>query len=442
MKIKLPLSINLRKLLYSKRFTITLSVLLSFIIWLSVIIKQNPVRNQVFTGIPVSIPIENTVLSDMGIGIVSDITSQTFTVTISGPNYVVSSIKPEDFILSVPLTDVTTAGTYTLDIVGNSNSDKSGYTFASISPSTIDVTFDYIDTKEYTVEPKVVGVKATEGLVAGTPALADTQNSTITIKGPRTVVDKIGTVNAVATTDTTLDKTATFDADIVICDKDGVVIYRYGVDGKIYDSKDELVEASPLTLSFTSVKVSQPVLKKTSLKILPVFSNLPSGMSNSDIKYTLSHTTVNAIGTPEVIEKLSEISLSAIDFRGISTTTNSFEVSAVLPDGVKLTDNIEFFTVKINTAGYSERIFTVSDFKLSGLAQGLTVKSTAKIRNVKLCGPNNIMRSITADELFGVVDLTDKVAGEYTVDVVIKSDKNNKFWQVGNYTTNTKIVSK
>ncbi len=442
MKNKTSLSAMLNKMLYSKKVTIPLSLVLAFIIWISVIIKQNPIRDQVFTGVPITIPIENTVLSEMGIGIVSDISTQTFTVTISGPNYVVSSVKSEDFILSASVADVTAAGTYTLDVVGNTNSSKTGYTFASITPATIDVTFDYIDTKEYTLEPRISGVKAAQGLVAGTPVINDAQNSTITIKGPRTIMDTISVVAAEVTTTRTLDKTDSFDADIVLYNEEQKVIYRFGADGLIYNADGKTVETTPLTLNFTTVKVSQPILKRVSLKVVPVFTNLPAGISVESVKYTIDHPTVYAMGTPEVIEKLSQISLSAIDFRSVSTTSNSFEVSPVLPDGVKLADNIEFFKVDITTSGYAEKVFNISDFKLTGLGSGLTVKSTAKLRNVKICGPSAEIKKLTEADIYGVVDITDKVAGEYTVDVVIKSDKSDKFWQVGTYSTNVEIANK
>ncbi len=442
MKIKNPLDINFNKLLSQKKITIPLSVFISFVIWISVIINQNPVRDQVFTDIPATISVENTVLSDMGIGIVSDISSQKFTVKISGPNYVVSSVRPEDFLLSASVTDVTTAGTYTLDIVGNANSSKTGYTFSSIDPPTMDVTFDYIDTKEFPVTPKILEVKAADGLVADTPVVADTLNNTITIKGPRTIMDTVKSVSAVATANATLETTTSYNADIVLYNEKEEVIYRFAADNTIYNSKDEIVETTPLTLSFTTVKVSQPILKRATLKVLPVFTNLPDGITVDDIKYTLSTGTVTAMGTPEVIEKISELSLSAIDFRSVSTTSNSFEVSAVLPDGVKLIDNIEFFTVSIDTSNYIEKAFTVSDFKYNGLGSALTVKSSNKIRNVKLCGPRSVINSIVDTELYGLADLTDKAAGEYTVEVTVKSNKNDKFWQVGVYSTTVRLADK
>ncbi len=439
MKIKFLSGLSLRKLLNNKRFTATISVILSFSIWLVVMINRNPVREQTFTDIPATISIENTIVSEMGLGIVSDISSQKFTVTVSGPNYIVSGLKPEDILLSASVTDVNSAGTYNLEIVGNRNSSKSGYTFSSITPSSIDVTFDFIDTMEYTVVPKLIGVGATEGLIADTPVLADAQQATITIKGPRSIMDTIASVGAVATVDEKLSSTKSYDADIVLFNEKDEVIYRYTSDGSIYDAQNNTIVSTPLTLDFTSVKVSQPISKKATFKVRPVFTNTPSGMSVSNIPWSVDHPSVTVIGTPEVIDKIEEISLSAIDFTGVSTTANLFEVSAVLPEGVKILDNVEFFTISIDTSKYAEKVFTVSDIRCTGLSSGLKMSSVDRIRNVKICGPKSVISSITASDLYASISLTDKSVGEHTVEVAIKSEKHNNIWQVGAYSTTITI---
>lgn len=440
MKIKIPSGLSFRKLLFNNRFVATVSVILSFSIWLVVMINRNPVREQTFTDLTANISIENTIVSEMGLGIVSDVSSQKFTVTVSGPNYIVSGLKPEDFLLSASVTDVNAAGTYSLEIIGTRNSNKSGYTFSSITPSTIDVTFDFIDTKEFTVVPKLVGIGATEGLIADTPILADSQQSTITIKGPRSVMDTIATVGAVATVDEKLSSTKSYDADIVLYDANEKVVYRYTADGSIYDANDNLISSNALTLDFTSVKVSQPISKKATFKVRPVFTNVPSGMSESDIPWSLDHTSVTVIGTPEVIDKIEEISLSAIDFKNISTATKPFEVSPVLPEGVKILDNIEYFTVTVNTSKYAEKVVTISDIRCTGLSSSLKMNSADRVRNVKICGPKSVIAALSASDLYASINLTDKSVGEHTVEIVVKSDKHNNIWQVGSYTT-TIIIS-
>lgn len=406
---------SLRLLLENKRFTIPFSIGMAVIMWLTITINDNPIRQQVFNDITATVSIENTVVSEMGLGIVSDTSSQKFMVTLSGPNYIVSSLKPEDIVLNADVTDVTKAGTYKLKVSGSRNSGKTGYTFASITPSEIEVTFDFIDSKEFLVTPKIIGAGAAEGLVAETPIINGLVNGNITIKGPRSIMEKIETVAAYAEVNKTLSSTQTYDAKIVV-----------------YDSEGNALDMTYLVMDNSTVKVSVPISKKVTLPVKAAFSNLPSGLTAGDIAHTIDHRTVTVIGTPEIIAKMTSVTLSPIDFTSVSKNSNTFEASLILPEGVKLLDNIEFFVVSIDSSNYNEKTFTVTDVRYSGLASSLKATS-GSVRNVKICGSRDDIRKIIASDLYAVVDLSDKGAGEYTVTVTIKSDKYPKVWQVGQY---------
>ena len=438
-KIKLPFKVNITRIFVNKKFAIAFSLILSFAIWLSVMINQNPVREQVFTDVSANISIENTAAGDLGLGIVSDIASQRFTVTLSGPNYVVSSLSSEDFILSADVSAINSVGTHTLTVYGNRNSSKSGYTFKSISPSTIDVTFDYIDSKEFTLVPKLVGVSAAEGLIAEAPVVANSDQSTITVKGPRATIERIALVGSYAEVNKTLSATQTFDSYVVLYDENGAILYNFRSDGSVTDGEGKIVTSSYLSLSFTTVKITQPISKKVTLPVKAVFTNLPSGISSGDINYSIDHSRVTVIGTPDVIASMDSVTLAPIDFTGVSPSANRFEVTASLKDGVRLFDTIEYFTVTIDTSGFAEKTFTLNSIRCTGLGSDLSVTSDSSIRNVKVCGPKDVIADIKATDLYAIADLSDKAAGSYTVSVAIQSDKYNNIWQVGNYSVAVNI---
>lgn len=439
MKFSIPQKYRLGTLLYNKKFTVVLSVILAFALWLGIAMTENPVRQQTFTDISALVTLEGTAAADLGLGIISDVASERFSVTISGPNYIVSSLKAEDFSLSASTIDINSAGTFNLEVTATSNSNKSGFTITSVSPSTIDVTVDFIDTKEFTIVPKLVGVSASEGLVAETPVISDSQQSTVTVRGPRSTIEKIATVGTLAEVNDTLATSQTFNSDVVLYDSNDKVLYRYTADGTVYDANQNIVTNSYLTLSFTSVKVTQPISKKKTVSCKAVFSNLPSGMSEDDVNYKLSQNKVTVIGTPEIIDKIENISLSPIDFRNVSTSSSSFEVSASLPDGVKFLENIDdVFIVDIDVSGYVETTLEIKNIRCLGLGSDLKAKTGKSIR-VKLCGPKNVINNIKASDLFAVVDLTDKTAGDYTVEAVIKSDLYDNVWQIGTYSTSVTL---
>lgn len=438
MKINIPQTLRISNLLYNKKFSIVLSLLLAFALWLGIAMTENPVRQQTFTDVAATVTLEGTAAADLGLGIISDVASQKFSVTVSGPNYIVSSLKAEDFMLSASTIDINSAGNYSLEVVATSNSNKSGYVVTSIIPSTIDVVCDFIDTKEFTIVPKLIGVSAAEGLVAETPVISDSQQSTVTIKGPRSTMEKIASVGTYAQVNSTLSTSQTFNSDVVLYDSNDKVLYRYTADGTVYDANENIVTNSYLSLSFTSVKVTQPISKKKVVACKPVFVNLPSGITENNLKYTLSQSKVTVIGTPEIVDKLDSISLSTIDFRNVSTTSNSFEVSATLPDGVKILENIDAFYVDIDMSSYSIKSLEIKNIRCLGLDGSLKAK-TDKSVFVKICGPSQVIKNINVSDLFVVVDLTDKAAGDYTVEAVIKSDVYDSVWQLGTYNTSVTL---
>ena len=83
MKFKIPSSLRLGNLIFNKRFTVIISVVIAFALWLGITMTENPIRTQTFTDVTAAISIEDTVASEMGLGIVSDVASQKFTVTVS-----------------------------------------------------------------------------------------------------------------------------------------------------------------------------------------------------------------------------------------------------------------------------------------------------------------------------------------------------------------------
>ena len=420
-KIKIPVNFSLRRLLYNRRFTIPFSLITAFIFWLIIMISQNPDIDRTFTDIPLSITLDNTYAAENHMEIIGDVSAQKFTVTINGPSYVVSALKESDFYVYASAAAINSPGEYQLEVSGARNTAVTDYNIVSINPPTVSLYFDYVDTKEFTITAKADGAAAIDGLVAETPVVSGTENDTITIKGPRTVMNKIDSVVAYAAVNKTLSESATYDAKIQLFDEDG-----------------NEIDKTNLTLSETAVKVTVPISKTKTVSVVADFTKLPSGISKSSISYKVDHDSVTVIGTPDAIDKITQVTLSPIDITTISTGSNRAEVSAKLPDGVRILDSIEHFIVTVDISGFSEKTLNISDVRYSGLSSGLKATTDNVIRNVKICGPKAVINKLKNSEVYATVDLSDKAAGEHTVTVTVRSVQNN-IWQVGTYTTTVKI---
>ncbi len=414
-------SFQIKKLLDNRRFTIPFSIFLSVVLWLVIVNNENPIIPRTFTDMTVNINLENTFASDNGMSIIEDISAQKFTVVVRGARYAVSSLRSEDINVYASAASVDAPGEYNLDVAVSKNT-AAEYEILSITPATVKISFDYIDTKEFTIKPKAEGVTAKEGLVAENGVVSGTESDTVTISGPRTIINKIDSVVALTQVDKTLEVSETFDADIILYDIDG-----------------NEISTDNLTLSTNKVKVTVPISKTKTVPVVVDFSNLPQNFDKNSISYTLDYASVTVIGTPETVDKTENVTLSAIDISTVSPTANSFDVSAKLPDGVRLLDNIEFFTVKINIENYSQTTINVSQIEYVGLEQGLSIGETLEIKNVKVCGPQSIIKKLNSDSVYAEIDLTGKTAGQHSLEAKIKFKDNNNVWAVGTYTTTVSI---
>lgn len=416
--MKMPLNFSPRKLLYNKRFTVPFSILLAFVLWLVLVINQKPTMERSFTDIAVNINLENTFAAENKMSIIGDISQQRFTVVVRGPSYVVSSLNSSDFSLYASAASVDEPGEYNLEVAQTTGTASAEYEILSISPPTVNINFDYIESKEFTVTANAVGAVAAEGLIAETGVVSGTEKDTITIKGPRTVINKIETVVATAEVNKTLSASETFDANIFL-----------------YDEGGKVIDQTNLTLSNDKVKVMVPISKKKTVPVKVAFTNLPEGFNQSTLNAEVDHANVTIIGTPATIDKTNEIVLSPIDITTVSSKSSSFDVSPKLPDGVRLLDSIEHFVVNVDIDGYVEKTITVSKILKKGLGSGLSTTGGKSIVNVKIFGPKSVVNKLKASDAYAVVDLTDKKAGEHTVDALISFSKNKSVWAVGIYKT-------
>ncbi|MBE6780290.1 MAG: hypothetical protein E7545_04845 [Ruminococcaceae bacterium] len=421
-KLKMLKPSALKGLLYNKKVIIPLSIFLAFVMWLVITTQENPMRERTFTNLTLNVNMENTFADENGMNIVSDISSQKFSVVVRGPSYVVSSLRPEDLTVYVSAATVDEPGQYKLDVVASRSSTN--YEILSVSPSTVKVEFDYFDTKEFTVKADAKGAAATEGLIAEAGIVSGIEGDILKVTGPRSKVNKIAAAVAVCDVNRVLSETETFDAQINLLDEDGKVI-----------SLDNI------TLNAEEVKVKVPISKKKTVSVVADFTNLPGGFDKNTIKYTIDHAKVDIIGNPEAVDKISKITLSAIDVSSISLSNKKFDVTPKLPEGIRLMDNFETFEVTIDTSGYIEKTITVTTVKAVNLKSGLKSSQTS-VRNVKICGPKAAVNKITAELLTAEVDLFDKAEGQHSLSVVMKFKNYKNVWVVGSYTTTATITKK
>ena len=421
--------ISIRILLENKKIAMITSVVIAILLWLVITVTESPDSENTLTGLNVAIPIENTVVGEMGMDIIGDPSVYTASVTVRGPAYVVGSLSREDILVSASISNVTNSGTYSLELRATKQAGADeNFEIISFSPKTISVKFDYIDTKQFEVIAQAVGHKAEDGLMAELPFISDSNNALLNVKGPRTDIEKISKIVAVAEVNKTLSATETFDGTLKILD----------IDGREMPLKDFTITAGDGSFA-PDVKITVPIYKEKIVPIVAQFVNQPKAFLDGKIPHTIEHQTVLISGPAESIDNISEIKLSAIDFRQISGNNQEFETTLVIPDGVKNKDNIESVKVKITGLGdYTVKSFTVTQITIVDNATN-SAKLTREIRNVKIIGPKDVINRISASDLSAQVQLEGLQSGEHTVSATIVCSGAENVWQIGSYTASVNI---
>ncbi|HHW46224.1 MAG TPA: hypothetical protein GXX17_04850 [Clostridiales bacterium] len=415
--------LSFRNLLYNNKFMLPFSIVVSVIFWLVINISENPTREQTISDIPINISTSGTMVEDLGLDIISGGFGEKASVRVSGPSYVVSSLKPSDITVYAVLDQVNAAGTYNLKLQAVKNSSFANYNILGITPESISVTFDNVDTKSFMVTPKAIGAVAQAGLIAQTPVVTHAENETVDITGPRTEIQKIAMVVAEAQVNKTLSETESFDAVIKLFDQDG-----------------NEISTDPFTIPKTTIKISVPIFKSKELPIRAEFTNVPDFFKSSPIPHTLSENVTTVIGPPNIIDSLTEITLSPIDFYNISLEKHSFDCRLNLPTAVKSYENVDYVTVVIDVANLRERTFTVTRFSPYNYNPNLNITVTKALKNVKLCGPAASIQTLSDEDLIAEIDMSGKQAGEYSVTVKITARNHPDVWQIGTYSVIVKAT--
>jgi len=416
--MKFSSNFSLKKLLYNKQFTIPFSIFMALVLWLIIVINQKPYIDRTFSDVSVTINLENTFAAENKMSIIGDISEQRFTVTVRGPRYIVSSLTADDLSLFASAAEVDAPGDYDLVVGTSATTNAAEFEVLSISPPVIKTTFDYIDTKEFTITASAEGAVAAEGLIAENGVVSGMESDTVTITGPRSIINTIETVKASAVVNKTLSASESFDADIIL-----------------YDANDKVIPLDNLTLSATKVKVTVPISKKKTVPVRVEFANTPAGFDSAAIPVTVDVTKVTVIGTPETVDKTTEVILSGIDITTVSESNYKFDVSPKLPEGVRLLENIESFKVTVDISDFDTTTINVYEIKYKGLPSKLKASGPKTIPNVTVYGPKSIINRLRGRDVYAEIDLTNKEAGVYTIDAFINFNNKKNVWAVGKYTT-------
>lgn len=395
-----------------------LAVIIAVIIWVVLSITQYPTTTIQIANVPVVFSLDGTKAQDKSLSPVNLPNNLTVNVDIKGMKYEIGGYSEKDLIATVNLDPVTNEGTYSLDINVESTHSSDQCTIVSVSPSTIDVSFEKISSKTFDLSAETPYVSVAKDL---TLKDIEVTPSEIEIQGTEKDLENLSKVSA------RVKDSMTLSENVVISTSDLV----------FYDKNDKVLPSDKYTvLSNKNFDVSFSLYKKKDAELKVDFTECPDNFASSAVPYVLSEETIQIISpvldSKSVIEKsIGSIPLNEIDLE------KTFDFDLKLNDDEELLKGSDKITVSFDKSGYTSKNFTVDsdNFKIINRPTGKKASvKTDKISNVTIIGPETVIDRISKKDLTVEIDLKGVVKnGTISKNVSIYSHNHNNIWCYGKY---------
>lgn len=404
----------MRKLYNSRFFWLIIALLASLSLWIYVISQETEEYKQTFRGVQVELVGKDILLNSRNM-VITDLSTSTVTVEVSGPRRIVGTWSSDDLVAQVDVSKLTQSAFTSLQytIKYPDGVDTSSVITKSKTPETVNFMVSAQTSKVIPVSGSFEGSVA-EGFTAEPPEF---EPSTITVSGPETFLKNI-TRAWVSFGSQEISSTYSTDVGYMLQDENGQ-------------------ECSTTGLSFSTDTV-KATLRLLAVKEVPLTVDLISaaGASSTNTIVTVEPSSITLAGDTSILSTLNRISLATIDLSDFeSTTTGDYKI--LYPDGLKNLSGSTEAHVAVEIVGLVTRTFSVKNENMSCIhvTPGYTATALSESLVVRLRGTSEQLQNITSDNIRAVADLTDynTSVGQYMPAVKISVDGYTDVGALGDY---------
>lgn len=312
---------------------------------------------------------------------------------ISAEPSIWKQLSSENFSAFVDLNGLT-AGTHNLKVIVNSN--LPGVEVVEVTPSNIMVRVEAVSEKTVDISSSITG-QAADGQTVG---LVEFEPEKVTISGPKSEIDAIGTATAEIKLSGESDD---FERQIVL---------------KVLNDKSESIQG--VSISPSEVKAKVKIVKAGNNKTVGIKVNTSGFPATGFYVNNLAAepSTVDIVGQSSVLQTVQYIETQTIDITGQNATI-SRSVSLSLPAGVSLQRDANQkvkITITFSASDVTKEL--TATISPSNLSPGLKVQSydPASIK-VLVSGPADKINSLTSADVILNIDLGGKSTGTSGIDL-------------------------
>lgn len=427
------------KIFYNNKLLLVFSFILAIILWAVVKVNYSEDTTREIKGVPVTLDASLAEENDYVPFYEKD--KLLVDVTVSGRALDINqySLSTDKLIIEATSGYVDSPGYKTLTLMPVLESDIN---IVKISPSTITVYFDRMQSAQVNVEAKLTNdMKELVGDGYTVGQLAPSVN-TANVSGPATVVDNLKKVYFEATVNSDqLPLTATTEVAAQI---------SYALDkeraSQFLVCENVGTDANPATVTI-------PVSKVSTVPTAVKFVNQPSSFDEQPPQVKISPANVEISYTPDGEEPAS-FTVGTIDFRKLKDGVNKFQLTAKETDAALLYNATEeTFLVSVDLRSMSSKTIDATGSNVVFLNQSDNKKYTANLRSdglgsLTLIGPADSLEKLTADQLQIEINVsslktdTDIWQTVKVSNVSIRADGAGDCWVYGTYSARVRVTDK
>ncbi len=401
----------------NKTTTLLLSALIAFGMWLYVITVENPNQVNTYYNIPVVLEGES-VLTDRGLMLVSD-PDMKVRLDLKSNRTNLNNINSENITLKADLTDIYSAGEHQLNYSINypGNVSYSDVKVVNKQPNTVKVVIAERERNEIPVVVSFIG-KVKENFIMD-PAQMTLDNETVTVEGPKEVVDQIHHA-----------------AVIVDCNNRTETIsesYRF----ILQDKNNEAVDAALIKTSVEQIRVEVPIAatKRIALKLNV---NAGGGASEENSSIVLDPAYVDVSGSDTALQKLDELVVGTINLGDIpEDTEKTFPIT--LPEGLTNLSGVTEVKATISFPDLAAKEFTITQIQPVNVPEGMKVELLTKQLNVMVRGLKDDVQKLQPSDITLQIDLTNVENVAAVEPVVIFAEPYQNMGVVGKYSISVTV---
>lgn len=408
------------KLYNSKVFWLIISLLASMSLWIYVTGQETEEYKQTFRGVRVELIGEDILLNSRNM-VITDLSTSTVTVEVSGPRRVVGRWSSGDLVAQIDVSKLTQSAFTSLQYTVKfpDGTDTSGVKTNSRSPETINFMVSPQTKKVVPVVGSFEG-RVAEGFTAEPPEF---DPSTITVYGPETYLKNISR------------------AWVEFGSQEISSTYSVDAGFRLLDENDEECSTTGLNFSNDTVKATLRVLE---VKEIPLTVDLigGAGASSANTMVSIEPDSITLAGDTAVLSGLNRISLATIDLSDFASTfSDTYLVK--FDDGLKNLSGTTEANVTIEIVGLETRDFSVSRENMSciNVTDGYNAQVLSDSLVVKLRGTEEQLQEVRSENIRAVADLKDynTSTGQFMPAVRISVDGFTDVGAIGDYTISIEL---